>query len=102
MTKAAERKETIHHRQTFLKSVSSLQTIASTLMPTSSVALRCATNEEVTALPTAQPEKTSTSHGIMVRFQPVRDNQELVRTQSRPPALSHFYDYFAECEIGVK
>ena len=80
MTKAAERKETIHHRQTFL-SVSSLQTIIFTLMPSSSVALRCTTNEDITALPTAQPEKTSTSHGIIMRFQPVRDNQELVRTQ---------------------
>ena len=79
-TKAAERKEAIHHRQTFL-SVSSLQTIVFTLMPSSSVALRCATNEDITALPTAQPEKTSTSHGIIMRFQPVRDNKELVRTQ---------------------
>lgn len=90
MTKAAERKETIHHSQTLLRSVSSLQTITSTLMPTSSVALRCATNEEVTALPTAQPEETSTSHGIIVRFQPVRDNQELVRTQRATSYQSFF------------
>ena len=89
MTRPTETKETIHHRQTFL-SVSSLQTIASTLMPTSPVALRCATNEEATALPTAQPKKTSTSHGIIVRFQPVRDNQELVRTQRATSYQSFF------------
>ena len=68
------------HQQTFL-SVSSLQTMASSLMPTPSVSLRCATNEEVTALPTAQPEEASAIPGIMVRFQPVKGDQELVRTQ---------------------
>ena len=70
---------TIHQRQTFL-SVSSLQTMASSLMSTPSVSLRCVTNEEVTALPTAQPEEASAIPGIILQFQPVKGDQELVRT----------------------
>lgn len=82
-TKPTETKEqmissAVHQRQTFL-SVRSLQTMASTLMSASSVALRCATNEEVTALPTAaQPDETSSRRGIMVQFRPVKSDQELV------------------------
>ncbi|KAL9975600.1 hypothetical protein ACROYT_G012780 [Oculina patagonica] len=46
-------------------------------MSTPSVGTRCDTNEEVTALPTVQPEETSSIPGIMVHFQPVKDDQEL-------------------------
>ena len=87
MTKPTETKEKMipstvlaYQRQTFL-SVSSLQAMASTVMLASSVALRCAPNEEGTALPTSQPKETSNIPGIMVQFQPVKSDQELVRTQ---------------------
>lgn len=78
-------------RQTF-PSVSNPQTVASTLMSSSSVGLRCATNEEVTVLPTAQPEEMSAMPGIMVQFQPVKGDQELVRTQ-RATSLHTFLQY---------
>ena len=85
MTKPTETKEkmtlsTVHRRQTFL-SISSLQTMAPTLMSASSVALRCASDVEVTTLPTGQPEETSSIPGIIVQFQPVKSDQKLVRTQ---------------------
>lgn len=85
ITRPTETKEkvtpsTIRQRQTFL-SISSLQTMASPLMSTSSVDLRCTTDEEVSALPTVQPEETSAMPGIMVQFQPVKGDQELVRSQ---------------------
>ena len=86
ITKPTETKEKVtpsinRQRQTFL-SISNLQTMASTLMSSSSVELpRCATNEEVSALPTIQPDETSAIPGMMVQFQPVKGNQELVSTQ---------------------
>lgn len=84
MTKPTETKEkltplTVHQHRTFL-SVSSLQTMASFLTSASSVALRCATNEEVAALPTAQTEETSSIPGIIVQFQPIKSDQKLVRS----------------------
>lgn len=96
ITKPTETKEeltpsTSRQRQTFL-SISSLQTMASTLMSTSSVELRCATNEGVAAPPTAQPEETSSIPGILVQFQPAKSDQELVRTQ-RATSRQTFLQY---------
>lgn len=95
ITKSTETKEEMIsltiQRQTF-PSVSNPQTVASTLMSSSSVGLRCATNEEVTVLPTAQPEEMSAMPGIMVQFQPVKGDQELVRTQ-RATSLHTFLQY---------
>ena len=83
MTKSTETREKMTSStvyQTFL-GVYSFQTMASTLMSASSVALRCPTNDEVPALPTAQPEETSSIPGVLVQFQPLKSDQELVGTQ---------------------
>lgn len=61
-------------------SASTPQTVVPTLMSTPSVGSRCDPDEEVTAPPNVQPEESSTIPGIIVLFEPVEDDQELVRT----------------------
>lgn len=58
---------------------SSLTSVAPTFTSTPSVGSRCNTNEEVTAPPTFQPDETSAIPGIIVEFQPIKKDKELVR-----------------------
>ena len=70
--------ETSSSQEIINPSSSSPHTVAPILISTSSVRLRC---EDATAPPTVEPEETSAIPGVMVQFQPVKEDQELVRTQ---------------------